>query len=179
MATHSSTLAWKIPWTEEPGRLQSYQGSQKVRHYWATSHTHTHKSQLYFHEKKKIIMRIWTMGLRREMEVKRDKGPGYRRSKWWDVCLPMTCWQWVCRPGTQGAWGSVSSTSKTAAGSSLLLSSSQFPYWYEQADPSPSSRDGNSSNLGPHRTQMQGQSVLFCSLKSRHHLDDPHWNSHS
>ena len=31
MATHSSTLAWKIPWTEEPGRLQST-GSQKVRH---------------------------------------------------------------------------------------------------------------------------------------------------
>ena len=28
---HSSTLAWKIPWTEEPGRLQSM-GSQKVRH---------------------------------------------------------------------------------------------------------------------------------------------------
>ena len=32
MATHSSTLAWKIPWTEEPGRLQSM-GSQRVRHY--------------------------------------------------------------------------------------------------------------------------------------------------
>ena len=31
MATHSSTLAWKIPWTEEPGRLQSL-GSQRVRH---------------------------------------------------------------------------------------------------------------------------------------------------
>ena len=31
MATHSSTLAWKIPWTEEPGRLQSM-GSQKVGH---------------------------------------------------------------------------------------------------------------------------------------------------
>ena len=30
MATHSSTLAWKIPWMEEPGRLQSM-GSQKVR----------------------------------------------------------------------------------------------------------------------------------------------------
>ena len=30
-ATHSSTLAWKIPWTEEPGRLQSL-GSQRVRH---------------------------------------------------------------------------------------------------------------------------------------------------
>ena len=36
MATHSSTLAWKIPWTEEPGRLQSM-GSQRVRHDWATS----------------------------------------------------------------------------------------------------------------------------------------------
>ena len=31
MATHSSTLAWKIPWMEEPGGLQSM-GSQRVRH---------------------------------------------------------------------------------------------------------------------------------------------------
>ena len=31
MATHSSTLAWKIPWMEEPGRLQSM-GSLRVRH---------------------------------------------------------------------------------------------------------------------------------------------------
>ena len=30
MATHSSILAWKIPWTEEPGRLQSM-GSQRVQ----------------------------------------------------------------------------------------------------------------------------------------------------
>ena len=36
MAIHSSTLAWKIPWVEEPGRLQSM-GSQRVGHYWATS----------------------------------------------------------------------------------------------------------------------------------------------
>ena len=36
MATHSSTLAWKIPWTEEPGRLQSM-GLQRVRHDSATS----------------------------------------------------------------------------------------------------------------------------------------------
>ena len=35
MATHSSTLAWKIPWTEEPGRLLSM-GFQRVRHSWAT-----------------------------------------------------------------------------------------------------------------------------------------------
>ena len=36
MATHSSILAWKIPWTEDPGRLQSM-GSQRVRHDWASS----------------------------------------------------------------------------------------------------------------------------------------------
>ena len=35
MATHSSTLAWKIPWTEEPGRLQSI-GLQRVGHDVAT-----------------------------------------------------------------------------------------------------------------------------------------------
>ena len=34
MATHSSTLAWKIPWTEEPGRLQ-YMGSRRVGHDWS------------------------------------------------------------------------------------------------------------------------------------------------
>ena len=35
-ATHSNTLAWKIPWMEEPGRLQSM-GSLRVGHDWATS----------------------------------------------------------------------------------------------------------------------------------------------
>ena len=42
MATHSSILAWEIPWTEEPGGLQS----QRIRHNWPTeharAHTHTH-----------------------------------------------------------------------------------------------------------------------------------------
>ena len=36
MVTHSSILAWRIPWMEEPGRLQS-SGSQRVRHDWETS----------------------------------------------------------------------------------------------------------------------------------------------
>ena len=39
IATHFSILAWRIPWTEEPGGLQSM-GSQRVRHNWATEHTH-------------------------------------------------------------------------------------------------------------------------------------------
>ena len=40
VATHSSILAWRIPWTEEPGGLQST-GSQRVRHH---THTYTHTS---------------------------------------------------------------------------------------------------------------------------------------
>ena len=46
MATHSSMLAWRIPWTEEPGGLQS-KGSHRVRkdlvieHAHACAHTHT------------------------------------------------------------------------------------------------------------------------------------------
>ena len=35
-ATHSSILAWRIPWTEEPGGLQSM-GSQRIGHNWATN----------------------------------------------------------------------------------------------------------------------------------------------
>ena len=36
MATHSSILAWRIPWTGEPGGLQ-FMGLQRVRHDWATN----------------------------------------------------------------------------------------------------------------------------------------------
>ena len=40
MATHSSILAWRIPWTEEPGGLQPI-GSQRVRHDWVSTHART------------------------------------------------------------------------------------------------------------------------------------------
>ena len=40
MATHSSILAWRIPWTEEPGGLQSI-GSQRVGHDWVTNTLHS------------------------------------------------------------------------------------------------------------------------------------------
>ena len=40
MATHSNILAWKIPWTEEPGGLQ-FRGLQRVGHNWAHMHRHT------------------------------------------------------------------------------------------------------------------------------------------
>ena len=39
MVTHSSILAWRIPWTEEPGGLHSM-GSQRAGHDWVTEHVH-------------------------------------------------------------------------------------------------------------------------------------------
>ena len=44
MAIHSSILAWRIPWTEEPGGLQSM-GSQRAGHDWAHTHAATHIPQ--------------------------------------------------------------------------------------------------------------------------------------
>ena len=44
MATHSSILAWRIPWTEEPGGLQSI-GLQRVGHDWATKHSTEYLTQ--------------------------------------------------------------------------------------------------------------------------------------
>ena len=46
MATHSGILAWKIPWTEKPGRLQSV-GSQRVEHDRVTSLSFTSSHDLY------------------------------------------------------------------------------------------------------------------------------------
>ena len=40
MATHSSILAWKIPWTEKPGGVQSIR-LQSIKHDWETEHEHT------------------------------------------------------------------------------------------------------------------------------------------
>ena len=45
MATHSIILAWRIPWTEEPGGLESM-GSQSVGHHWATKHRAQHMFSL-------------------------------------------------------------------------------------------------------------------------------------
>ena len=42
MATHSSILTWRIPWIEEPGKLQ-FMESQRVRHDWATEHAHINR----------------------------------------------------------------------------------------------------------------------------------------
>ena len=63
MATQSSILAWKIPWTKEPGRLQPM-GSQRVRHDWATSlhYSLTHETTLHNQVRTgffKLISKFW------------------------------------------------------------------------------------------------------------------------
>ena len=57
MATCSSILAWRIPWMEEPGRLQST-GSQRVRHDWATSLTHSLTHSLTYYIAQGAILNI-------------------------------------------------------------------------------------------------------------------------
>ena len=57
MATHSSILAWRIPWPEEPGRLQSM-GSQRVGYDWATSlHLNTVCNSI-----KLFLLQEWNLG---------------------------------------------------------------------------------------------------------------------
>ena len=82
--TCSSVLAWRIPWTEEPGGLQSM-GSQRVRHDLVTIHTHgfmSNKALLPFsHGRRyKISEDTWNIG--QEKRVPRteqeDVGPGHQ-----------------------------------------------------------------------------------------------------
>ena len=49
METHSRVLAWEMPWTEEPGGLQSM-GPQRAGHNWATKHQNniSHLYQVHF-----------------------------------------------------------------------------------------------------------------------------------
>ena len=54
MATHFIILAWKIPWTEEPGGLQS-RDVQRVGYNWAHTHTHIYTCNYYVPESESCI----------------------------------------------------------------------------------------------------------------------------
>ena len=60
-ATHSSILTWKIPWTEEPGRLQ-FMGSQRVRYGWSdyccSSLTWTQHARLF-----QVLSHVWLFAI--------------------------------------------------------------------------------------------------------------------
>ena len=60
MAPHSSILAWRIPWMEEAGGLQSM-GSQRVRHDWATSLSFTFQKQPKGLSTDKSLNKMWSI----------------------------------------------------------------------------------------------------------------------
>ena len=67
MATHSSILAWRIPWTEEPGGLQS-RGSQRVGYDWVT-YTHTSDGNQNYLQREWLVSQTWP-------KKKKKKGKG-------------------------------------------------------------------------------------------------------
>ena len=86
MATHSSILAWRIPWTEEPGGLQSM-GSQKVGLDWTTN---TFKDRW-------TMIALW---LTIQFSKKTSWGNGLR-NKW-----RIWCWNHMSNPAASNARGS-------------------------------------------------------------------------
>ena len=73
MATHSSILAWKIPWTEEPGGVQSM-GLQRVRHDWSDSKHRTHTQWELNHKESWALKNwcFWTAVLEKTLESPLD-----------------------------------------------------------------------------------------------------------
>ena len=90
MATHSSTLAWKISWTGEPGGLQSL-GSQRVRHDWVTSLHSLHSLHTLLLEKEMAIhssILVWRIPWTEEPGGPWSMGSQRVRHEWSD-------WAWA------------------------------------------------------------------------------------
>ena len=93
MATHSSILAWRIWWTEEPGVLQSM-GLQRVGHNWTTN---TH-----IYTKKKSFVFIWYLNLTGHLTVlcaKSGNSSYNKREKWVNGWMPE--WQRSRKPKSE------------------------------------------------------------------------------
>ena len=109
MATHSSVLAWRVPWTEEPGGLQSL-GSHRVRQGWATEHEHSiYRASLNLQKQNLMILIVNESYTRiihaRKMKTKWRHGDTFClftfREAAWCVCVGgwtkgtgRNCWEW-------------------------------------------------------------------------------------
>ena len=93
MATHSSILAWRIPWTEEHGGLQSI-GSQRIGHDWsylACMHVHFYILILYFKVNVKLAnLQHFNIEFISDIQVFRYFGSEYRFGISWDTKKPVT-----------------------------------------------------------------------------------------
>ena len=88
MAAHSSTLAWRLPWREEPGRLQSM-GLQRVGHDWATSLTHSLSSERES-EKARLILNIKKTNIRAARSITSWQIDGGEKWKQWHILFSWT-----------------------------------------------------------------------------------------
>ena len=81
MATHASILAWRIPWTEEPGRLQAME-SRSIGHYWVTNTSHF---------RNKWRPRLWPYGYYTQIHLtnkrKNSRRIQYNERWWWNSVL--------------------------------------------------------------------------------------------
>ena len=96
MATHSSILAWKIPWMEEPGGLQSME-SQRVRHNLVTKHT----CRILWSSQVALVVKNPPVNA----GAVRDTGsiPGLGRSPGRGHCNPLQC-SYLDNPMGRGTW---------------------------------------------------------------------------
>ena len=109
MATHSSTLAWEIPWTEEPGRLQSM-GSQTAGHDLATEQQQQQFSTLSWAETagnkaesgKTMTSCCDCPGLNRGSSA--QGGDVEDAGIWWKSPQDLTDWMWVGETGSLPGW---------------------------------------------------------------------------
>ena len=105
MAPHSSTLAWKIPWTEEPGGLQS-RGLRRVGHDWATSftfHFHALEKEMATHSNSSVL--AWRIPGTGEPGGLPSIGSHRVSHDWSDFAAAAVqpgTWMWGWRPVSEG-----------------------------------------------------------------------------
>ena len=124
MATHSSILIWRIPWTEEPGRLQSI-GLQRVRHNWSDW------ARMPFYEKDLSVGGFWYP----QASWNQSWGQGEPRDNYTFVSLGVcfsSCGLKTSVPfwrNTGSLWGGVQQLDAPGASSSLSRQSSSVFTW--------------------------------------------------
>ena len=95
-ATHSSIFAWKIPWTEEPGGLQSM-GSQRVKHNWAAERT-AHSKHLLITDTTFLAMKQIHMDHMKVLEcLSRVPLKGPFQGSHYKTLWVLVCAQWVVK----------------------------------------------------------------------------------
>ena len=90
MATHSSTLVWEIPWTEEPGGLQST-GLQRDRHDWVTKQQ---QSDTLGQDRQQESPQIWQFGGCISLKLPLIVNHEFCMAEFWDRIIALWCFNY-------------------------------------------------------------------------------------